>query len=496
MRARLLCYADLHIFDRSGLELALAGLRQAVRAHRPDAVVCLGDIFSHQEVLEEFGPAFRAGAESLHPRCIFLAGNHDGSRTDKGRNELGWDCFCSIFGPVQQVHVLNGLRLLAIGDCFAESGWPAFLEREARPGDILLRHTPAEGDELERLAGRGMRLVLAGHRHALRRAWSRDGRCQQITHAPFLFGGRSGDPAGCSIIDLIDNEVVFRWSAQAMPAMPGNHRIAPAPVPAHLTLPASAGLGNAATGWAESAPLVIDGRSWVGGIGRLQHRVGSDLRWERRYAASYQDVCSPALFTHSGREHLVVGGTWVGATSGSGFASVLVADPTTGEERYRIPIVGVTAAPACADGILYLVGQWREIVAVELATGRELWRNRSETAATATGMSWLDGRTGGGWSVCQAAIGRHVWTVNARGDLFAYDLRSGREAFVHPLAIPLNAQPCCPFANRLACIAEGFDRLIDVSGRSIFAVNGQGVVDETGELIDPPGNTPTWSLTT
>ena len=49
----------------------------------------------------------------------------------------------------------------------------------------------------------------------------------------------------------------------------------------------------------------------------------------------------------------------------------------------------VVKIPMIKDGIMYVVGQWREIIAIELATGRELWRRRSQTAAeTSEPLSW------------------------------------------------------------------------------------------------------------
>jgi outer membrane protein assembly factor BamB len=163
---------------------------------------------------------------------------------------------------------------------------------------------------------------------------------------------------------------------------------------------------------------------------------------------------------------------------------VIVVDPYSGDESYRVGVVGVSQPPTVADGIMYITGQWREIIAIELATGRELWRGRSQVETNATrDLSWHDGRVGGGWSVCAPAVGRHVWTVNARGDLFGYDRGNGREVFVHPAAVPLNAVPSCPFANRLACAPEQFMIHRTPAGETLMEVNGQRVNDATGELL-------------
>ncbi len=194
-------------------------------------------------------------------------------------------------------------------------------------------------------------------------------------------------------------------------------------------------------------------------------------------------MCPPVHVHHGERSFLIIGGTWVPAPSGT-FASVIVVDPFTGDEFYRVPVIGVSQSPTVVDGVMYIVGQWREIIAVDVATGRELWRRRSqvETPATAD-LSWHDCRTGGGWSVCAPAVAKHVWTVNARGDLFGYDRHSGHERFVYPMAVPLNAAPTCPFANRLACAPKAFLIAEQTHGGVVFSVNGQRINDSTGELL-------------
>lgn len=488
MRTRkLLCAADMHICDQAGCEDALEYFRRGIRAHAPDVVVCLGDLFDSAAALAEHGACFLREAQKLHARWLFVYGNHDGSATNKGQNELGWDRFAAIFGMPQAVHAFDGRRLVTVGDCFEEADSLGFLRRNIRAGDIVLRHRPAGQALLDELAANGARLVLCGHDHALRHTRSADGRCEQRSLAPFSFGGRSGDPAGFGVVEIADPEITFQWVPQPLPLMPGNVRLSGESLPDHLAYPARARGPDAPHAWSESRPLQRGSETWTGGMGRLQYHNGQGLQWEQSYGASNQDVCSPVLATGNGREYLIIGGTWVRSPDGGGFASVAVVDPRSGREYYRVPIVGVTAPPAVADGIVFLVGQWREIVAVELATGREVWRQRSQTPPDdADGRSWFDGRTGGGWSTCQAAIGRHVWTVNARGDLFGYDRQTGAPRFVHPAAIPLHPSPCCPYANRLACVARQFVRNVSPAGRLSFEVNGQGVDDETGQLLGQP----------
>jgi outer membrane protein assembly factor BamB len=194
-------------------------------------------------------------------------------------------------------------------------------------------------------------------------------------------------------------------------------------------------------------PPLRDGeREWLGGAQRLQYRKAGRLVWDQSYGTGLVDACPPTLQSHGGVEHLLVAGTWlrgVGAEQGQ-FTSLVAVDPETGEEQFRVPVAGVSAPPTVTDGVAYVVGQWREVIAVELATGRELWRERSQTETA--GLSYHDAQVGGGWSVCPAAVGRHVWTVNARGDLFGYDRHTGEARWVHAAAVPLNNRPVCPYA--------------------------------------------------
>ena len=177
-----------------------------------------------------------------------------------------------------------------------------------------------------------------------------------------------------------------------------------------------------------------------------------------------------------------MGATWLGIDKGlgvKGLESLLVAEAKSGEELYRLPVVGVSAPPTIVDGILYVVGQWREIIAADLMTGEVLWKRRSQTDSDS--LSWYDNRIGGGWSVCPAAVGKHVWTVNSRGDLWGYDRSTGEPVFIYPGAIALNSRPSCTYAPCLGFSSREYHTAITASGDRIFTFNDCRVNDTSGQ---------------
>lgn len=480
---RLLCYCDVHIFDESSCRRAAQSLKKTAAIHKPDVIIGLGDLFDSIAHCREFGPDFRDAMRAFHDRCLFVYGNHDGGNV-KGGGAGGWEAFNEIFGHAQRVEEVGGRRLIMLADQQRDSGWESFAVDQIARESILLSHSPFQQSELDKFAAKGASLALNGHAHVSRRLQSRDGTCQQITLSPMPFAGMLQEPAGCALIDLSEEGIDFRWNAIALPRMPGNNLVFddgvwPAAIEVEGHFPGEPNKPR------HMPPLVDGNREWLGGAQRLQLRVDGVLKWDRSYGRSFVDNCESKLVRHGGREYLLVSGTWVRRAPGGVFESLVVVDPDTGEERYRVEVIGLSQPPTVVDGVIYIVGQWREAIAIELATGHELWRHRSQVETEETkGLSWYDGRLGGGWSICPAAVGKHVWTVNARGDLFGYDKASGEERFVHPAAIPLNKEPRCPYAVTLACAPHGHTSELDEQGHRLFGFNGVKVNDETGHLVN------------
>ena len=470
----------MHISDEESLRYALTALKTAITRQQPDVAISLGDVFNQQSLLETYGAEFCRALLAMHRQWVFVYGNHDGSSTSKGHGDLGWDAFQKVFGPAQTVYQFGAQKIVTLGDQQPDSGWLEYGLSKTEPGTILLSHGPLPQAALDALESKGARFIFSGNDHRFIRKRGVQGRCEQRIQAPFLFAGRTGDVAGYAVVDLSADRLDYRWEMQPLPLMPGNHRVVPGP---KWQMPFSKD-DTHPDAWFEGAPCRVGPHEWVGGPARLLYRRDGRLQWEKSYGRSSMSTCAPSFARHNGVDYLIIAGTWVSQPPSREFASLMVVDPYTGSEHYRVKVIGVSNPPTIVDGIMYIAGQWREIIAVDLASGRELWRRRSqvETPATA-GLSWYDGHTGGGWTTCQPAVGQHVWTVNARGDLFGYDPVDGRECFVHPAAVPLNETPCCPYANRQACVPEGFKRHAGKDGQIIFEVNGQRVNDTTGQLL-------------
>lgn len=478
----LMLLTDVHMNSQTAVEQVVAYLETAIAEHCPELVICLGDLFEDASRCRALGPGFRRRIRSLSAEWLFLYGNHDGSSPGKGGDEIGRQRFESVFGTAQPVIDLHGVRLLVLADQNPDAEWRAFVLEQAGPGTVILSHAPLGQDLLDRLEKKGCRYALSGHMHVLHKQTGSNGQLTQYSLAPFRFGGRHGESGGYAIAEFHENSMDITWCANHPPPLPAADQQVIGTMSSGFGPDTAAHLPNDPDCWQSAPPLVIGERSWAGGPLRLQHYQKQTLQWERHYADGFADSLTPMVVNEDGQEFLIIGGTW--NKRDGRFCSLMVLDPYTGEERYCIEVIGVSAPPAIADGIMYVVGQWREIIAVELASGRELWRQRSQVdTVDTTELSWMDGYPGSGWSLCRAAVGKHVWTVNSRGDLFGYDRQTGKELFVYPRAVPCSDLLECSYSPTMSCAVRRAEISRDSDGCLLFAWNGKYVHDEAGKLL-------------
>ncbi|MDH3785247.1 MAG: PQQ-binding-like beta-propeller repeat protein [Acidobacteriota bacterium] len=136
----------------------------------------------------------------------------------------------------------------------------------------------------------------------------------------------------------------------------------------------------AATGGAIAAEGQLDWPSFRGpnldgalqGVGGITDETGLELNWKHDYGSGYASLVAT--------QGLVIGGF------SSGDLDLLSAvDATTGEEVWRAQIGpiynghdgshdGPIATPFVAGGRVYMLGAWGELFALELKSGKELWR--------------------------------------------------------------------------------------------------------------------------
>ncbi len=479
---QLLCFTDCHIHDEASLQETIGLLQLAVSERKPDLIIGLGDFFDSIAFLEKWGAEFRNQIDRLNGESLFVYGNHDGGG-QQGERTGGKLLFEKFLGPAQQAVTIGDGHFVSLADMEDQTEAEAFALAEIKAGSIVLSHAPFRQKMLDQFAAKGARLLLNGHTHLRHTQLSTQGTLEQWNLPPLRFGGFNGEPAGCALIEIDSETPRLRWRVSTLPAMHESARIhSPAPRPS-IPLAGDSAFDDDADMWLHQPTLQLGPREWTGGARRLVHRINGEISWDRRYGKAMADTCRLSLAKHDGREYLIVGTTWLRDPETSEYRSLLVLDPQSGDEHFRVSVIGVSEPPTVHESILYVVGQWQEIVAVELSSGQERWRQVSRTETE--GLTWGDNRTGGGWSVCPAAVGEHVWTVNCRGDLFGYDRHSGEPRFVYPGVVPLNPEATCTYGNRLSFSSRTFETLASELGK-VFVFNGLRVEDVNGQITPPP----------
>ncbi len=282
---RLLSAADMHISDAASCRVALECFECALRQFRPDVVACLGDLFDNRTFLEQFGPEFHRRLRALHPDWLFVFGNHDGSGNSRGQNDDGWRTFCDLFGPAQYTREIGGHHFVVLANVQSDSGWQEFADAETRAGSVVLAHRPLDAATIERCAGRGARLILAGDAHSSKISRSADDSCEQRVQPPFLFGGRLGDAAGFNVIDFDDDGYSCQWVTQTLPAMPGNSRVVENAWQPRWRTKSESNFPELAE-WCDVEPCRSDEYLWFGGAARLQCYRSGVLHWETDTASA------------------------------------------------------------------------------------------------------------------------------------------------------------------------------------------------------------------
>ncbi|MBE7454480.1 MAG: PQQ-binding-like beta-propeller repeat protein [Kofleriaceae bacterium] len=98
----------------------------------------------------------------------------------------------------------------------------------------------------------------------------------------------------------------------------------------------------------------------------------------------------------------------------------------------------ITAAPAVADGRVFVPTQWKDLVAIDLASGAELWR-----ATTPRGpLNFAHYRSGEpGFVASPVVTGDIVWAPRPDGRLVALSVSDGRELWSTNLGAPIVSAP-------------------------------------------------------
>lgn len=130
----------------------------------------------------------------------------------------------------------------------------------------------------------------------------------------------------------------------------------------------------------------------------------------------------------------------------SGATEVTALD-LAGQQRWRVKLDdegfewgnATVGTPALAGGILVVPTLYRDLVALDAATGAELWRHGGTPGPLRT-THYRGGREAG-FAASPVITGDVVWAVDTAGVLAALELRSGRVLWRLPLGVPVLAGP-------------------------------------------------------
>jgi outer membrane protein assembly factor BamB len=137
---------------------------------------------------------------------------------------------------------------------------------------------------------------------------------------------------------------------------------------------------------------------------------------------------------------------------------------------------------ALADGRLFVTLGFGDLVALDPATGREIWRNRLGAVATgaptvAAGQVHVVGRDGTGWTV-DAATGRNLWSVRATPDRLGVKSGAGPAATAATVVFPFNSGEVIAADPRTGAVQWTAYLLGERAGRSYARVT-----DITGDPV-------------
>lgn len=480
---RFITFADTHIYDTESAEHVVSLLKNAIEKHHPDLIIGLGDTFNNQETCTQYAPLLNDMLHNLSIHSLLIYGNHDGG-TSRGKKLDGWKTFTATFGDPQRTETINGQKFIMLGDMQENSDWEKFALDNTQPGSIILSHAPLKQNLIDQLANLGAIALFSGHTHRSHIQHSTNKDAIQYTLPPLTFGGACYDQPSYGIADTDKHHIKFHLEPCKIPHTTYNTNIYQNATPPSPQPPQDSHFQNNPDDWITTYPLKVDKREWLGDGQHLQYRIDNTIVWDKSYGRGMRGCFTSQLIKENDTEFLIIGGTWLVAKESAKFESIIVINPDTGAEYYRAEVVGVSCAPAYKDGIIYIVGQWREIIAVELASGKELWRQRSQIKnEQSKKLSWKDSQIGGGWSTTPAIVENHVWTINARGDLFGYDPKTGKEKFTYPAAIPLNKNRVAPYASTLSCVPSRWEKET-IDNKTYFTINGIRIDDTSGKICE------------
>lgn len=463
---------DIHIYNEKSLNETIQYLKIHIAKTKPDVIVCLGDIFDRITTCIKLAETFKNECYQVFPKWIFLYGNHDGEYPTNNEEE-GWSHFLKIFPEAQARVIINGQGFISVADLEEHSNYHEYLLQNTQANDIVLSHGPFSQNLLDQLEAKGAVLALNGHTHVFHIQEGKQKKLRQYSMPCFRIGGMNNEPACMSFVSVENNKIKIVCQETPLPNFENSNQglLRKFDYPENPT----DGFKDSPGHWLFHPPLRSGKFSWKGGYGRLQHFENDTLIWDKRYGSPHFDSTPLFKFTYQQKDYLVVPGTWGKVNPKASFESAVIIEAYSGEPLLYLPVVGLTAEPVVHEEYLYIMGQWHEVMAVQLSSMKILWENTAHVSHPQ--YLWRDNRDGGGWGINKPIVRDHVWAVNIRGDLIGYDKISGKRKFIHTDFIrgssPVAYSPFLGCGNIQSKIIDNVKGLIQIGDKVISDVNGE-----------------------
>jgi outer membrane protein assembly factor BamB/predicted phosphodiesterase len=175
-------------------------------------------------------------------------------------------------------------------------------------------------------------------------------------------------------------------------------------------------------------------------VGTFNRALGGVIAWDRE--------TGKRLWSYTGSETVAINASPV--IDNDQIFTVSGADEVTafdhaGTPRWTVKLDeagfdwgnATVGTPALARNILVVPTLYRDVVALDAATGTELWRHAATPGPLRT-THYRSGREAG-FAASPVITGDIVWTVDTSGSLTALELMSGRVVWQTPLGVPVLA---------------------------------------------------------
>jgi len=462
---------DIHIFNQTSLNEVMNYIKIHIENKKPDLMICLGDIFDKVTSFITFAPKFKEECYKAFPHWIFVYGNHDGEYPSNGETE-GWEHFLKVFPEAQSRHHYHGTNFISVCDLEEASDYHNYLVKNVQANDIVLSHGPFSQNLLNILEEKGAALALNGHTHVFYIQEGIKKKLKQYSMPCLRIGGMNNEPACMTYVEIKNADIQITCQKTPLPNLeePQIGKLESFEYPTNN----SCGFQDEPRYWLFHPPLIKDNYQWLGGYSRLQCFKNKQLIWDKTYGHCHFISTPLFLFTYSNKDYLVVSGTWGKSDNAGDFDSAVIVDALTGEVKLYLPVVGLTAEPYIQNDIMVVMGQWHEVIAIDLRTMKIMWQNTAHVNHPY--FEWRDNRNGGGWGTNSPIIGTHVWAVNLRGDVIGFDKETGQRKFIHLNYVKV-FQPIA-YSQMLAC---GNIKPKFCHQKDIILFENQKINDVTGE---------------